>query len=213
MELPTKVDIEGLSVELVNFLGNEIPEKFSVLFWISPEDFEDPWTVKFFYEIGAEGTPTVMETRLSGFGGLGHFPYYQRGRVFRHHFGWIEKNYTELFITGLQIVSQIKYTPEKLGSGHIYRKSLKKVEPMTNKKFEVQVRGILKKSRTRTPEFYAEVARKRALYMEEHGSHYGFNKKLAEAEGVSTKMVEKWVETIDSFPVKKTGSKSHKSKG
>ena len=47
MKYSSAVAVEDPKVKLVDFLGYEIPEKFSVLFWIDREDTGSPFTVKF----------------------------------------------------------------------------------------------------------------------------------------------------------------------
>ena len=218
MELTFQLQVEDPEAELIDFIGYEIPERFSVLFWISPQDFDDPFSVRFFYEIGDEGTPSVVETRISGSnsslaGVIGdHAGFFYQGKVFRHHLAWVEKNFKDLFITGLQIAIQREYRSEELRKGRFLHHSTKKLDRETLKEFELQIREELGSRRKLTPEFLKEVLQKRAQYKKEHSSHRGFNQRLADQEAVTIKAVEKWIQkaealSLDSIkkPTKKEG--------
>lgn len=213
MELTIQLQVEDPATELIDFLGYEIPERFSVLFWISPQDFDDPFTVKFHYEIGDEGTPSVVETRISGSNSAlagaippldgvksAHSGFYYQGRVFRHHLSWVDKNYKDLFITGLQIAIQREFKLEEFG--RFFTQTVKKLDLPTLRKFEAQLREELGSRRKLTPEFLKEVLKKRERYFSEHGSHRGFNQRLAEQEGVTPKAIEKWIKKAEDLPKK-----------
>ena len=42
MKIVAQVQIEDRQAELIEFLGYEIPDRFSVLMWFSLETFDDP---------------------------------------------------------------------------------------------------------------------------------------------------------------------------
>ena len=213
MKYSSAVAVEDPKVKLVDFLGYEIPEKFNVLFWIDREDTGSPFTVKFYYEIGQEGTPSVMEVRVSG-QHRDNFPSHYQGRVFRHHLEWVEQNYSSIFVGGLQVAIQKKYTLEQWQNGHIsLRKSSKKLDFSTLKDFERQMREELGSKRKLTPEFLKEILEKRDIYREIHGSHLRFNKTLAEEEKVTVKAVEAWVAKAEVLFANKAKSKPEKRKG
>lgn len=212
MEYSTAIAVEDPTVKLVNFLGYEIPEKFSVLFWISKQDFGDPFTVKFYYEIGEEGTPSVMEVRVSG-QHPDNFPSHYQGKVFRHQLEWVEENYSSILIGGLQVAIQRRYSLEEWQNGHLsLRKSPKKLDFRTLEDFERQMRKELGSKRKLTPEFYKDILKQRQTYKKKHGSHRGFNEILRKQEGVSVKTVESWVTKAEAALVSKTESKPKRKK-
>jgi len=226
MELTMQLQVEEPETELIEFLGYEIPERFSVLFWISHQDYEDPFSVKLHYEIGEEGTPSVVETRISGSNytlasensapdgeNRLHSGLYYRGKVFRHHLTWTEKNFKDLFITGLQVAIQRDYKPEELKKGRFIHHSARRLNRQELKSFELQIREELASRRTLSPEFLKGVLRKREKYRLENGSHRGFNQRLADQEAVTIKAVEKWIQKAEKLParaVKKTTKKKGK---
>jgi hypothetical protein len=216
MKILGQVQIEDRQVELIEFLGYEIPDRFNVLMWFSLEDFDDPegksffldppFGVKFYYEIGIEGTPNVVEVRIQGAQNeranesdplANDFGIYEgvemRGRVFRHNLGFVEKNFTDILILGLQFVIQKEYKKRDLASGKKIDYITKRVDRGSLLAFEKEIREEVGKSRKLTPEFLKRVLEERARYKKSKGSHYGFNEYLADKEGVGVKAVEKWI--------------------
>jgi len=216
MKILGQVQIEDSQAELVEFLGYEIPDRFSVLMWFSLETFDDPkgksifleppFGVKFYYEIGAEGTPSVVEIRIQGAQNerasekdliANDFGIYEgfeiRGRVFRHNLGFVEKNFTDILITGLQFVIQKEYKKRDFTSGEQIEYITKRVDRSSLLAFEKKIREEVGKSRKLTPEFLKRILEERAKYKILRGSHYGFNEYLAGKEVVSVKAVEKWI--------------------
>jgi hypothetical protein len=221
MKILGQVQIEDRQAELIEFLGYEIPNRFSVQMWFSLEDFNDPkgksifleppFGVKFSYEIGAEGTPNVVEVRIQG-GQNEHadeshpfvndFGIYEgievRGRVFRHNLGFVEKNFTDILITGLQFVIQKEYTKRDLKSGKQIDSITKRINRDSLLAFEKEIRERVGKSRKLTPEFLKRILEDRTRYKNAKGSHYGFNEYLASKENVWVKAVEKWIAKAES---------------
>lgn len=213
MEYNSAIFIEDPLVEFVDFLGYLIPQRFSVLFWIAIEDYEDLFTVNLKYEIAAQGTPKVTEVRVSGTH-PDNFPNHYEGNVLRNQLSWVDKNYRALLIGGLQVATQYKYRLEKWENGHVaIGKSRKKIDLADLKDFELELREKLGKTQKLTPEFLKEILDQRSKYKTIHGSHRGFNQKLAEQEGVKVKTVEAWVAKAESHPVKETGNELKKKKG
>lgn len=221
MKILGQVQIEDEQAKLIEFLGYEIPDRFTVRMQFSLETFDDPqrkniflvppFVVKFCYEIGDEGTPSVVEVRIQGtqnerasesdllandFGiyeGIEIQGFGVRGRVFRHHLGFVEKKFTDILITGLQFVIQGEYKKRDLTSGKQIEYIIKKVDRPSLLAFEKKIREEVGKSRKLTPEFLKRVLEERARYKNSKGSHYGFNEYLASKEGVKVKAVEKWI--------------------
>jgi hypothetical protein len=221
MKILGQVQIEDRQAELIDFLGYEIPDRFSVLMWFSLETFDDPqgksffleppFGVKFSYEIGAEGTPNVVEVRIQGGQNeranksqpfANDFGIYEgievRGRVFRHNLGFVEKNFTDILITGLQFVIQKKYEKRDLTSGKEIAYITKRIDRASLLTFEKKIREQVGKSRKLTPEFLKGILEERTRYKNARGSHYGFNEYLASKEGVVVKAVEKWFSKAES---------------
>ena len=221
MKILGQVQIEDQQAELIDFLGYEIPNRFSVQMWFSLEDFNDPqgksiffdppFGVKFSYEIGAEGTPNVVEVRIQGGQNeradeshpfVNDFGIYEgievRGRVFRHNLGFVEKNFTDILITGLQFVIQKEYTKRDLKSGKRIDYVTKRINRDFLLAFEKEIREQVGKSRKLTPEFLRGILEERTRYKKSRGSHYGFNAYLASKEGVGVKAVEKWIAKAES---------------
>jgi len=221
MKILGQVQIEDQQAELIDFLGYEIPNRFSVQMWFSLEDFNDPqgksiffdppFGVKFSYEIGAEGTPNVVEVRIQGGQNeradeshpfVNDFGIYEgievRGRVFRHNLGFVEKNFTDILITGLQFVIQKEYTKRDLKSGKRIDYITKRINRDFLLAFEKEIREQVGKSRKLTPEFLKGILEERTRYKKSRGSHYGFNACLASKEGVGVKAVEKWIAKAES---------------
>ena len=221
MKILGQVQIEDQQAELIEFLGYEIPNRFSVLMWFSLETFDDPqgksiftdppFGVKFSYEIGSEGTPNVVEVRIQGAQNqradeanpfANDFGIYEgievRGRVFRHNLGFVEKNFADILITGLQFVIQKEYTKRDLTNGKTIDYITKKIERASLVAFEKEMREQVGKSRNLTPEFLNWVLEERAKYKIAKGSHYGFNEYLASKEFVGVKAVEKWIAKAES---------------
>ena len=226
MKILGQVQIEDRQAELIEFLGYEIPDRFSVQMWFSLEDFNDPqgksifldppFGVKFSYEIGAEGTPNVVEVRIQGtqnerasesdplandFGiyeGIEIQGFGVRGRVFRHHLGFVEKKFTDILIIGLQFVIQGEYKKRDLTSGKQIEYIMKKVDRPSLLAFEKKIREEVGKSRKLTPEFLKRILEDRTRYKNAKGSHYGFNEYLASKENVGVKAVEKWIAKAES---------------
>lgn len=231
MKILGRVLIEDQQTELIEFLGYEIPERFSVFMWFSLEDFEDPegknifvaeapFGVKFSYEIGSEGTPNVVEVSIQGAQSerasendafaneYGIYEGFQvRGRVFRHHLGFVEKNFTDILITGLQFVIQKEFTKQDISSKKVITATTKKIDRALLKEFEREIRAEVAKSRKLTPEFLIKVLEERANYKILKGSHYGFNNYLSSKEGVKVKTVEMWIAKAEKL---KSESKSKK---
>jgi hypothetical protein len=189
--------------------------------WFSLETFDDPqgksifleppFGVKFSYEIGAEGTPNVVEVRIQGGQNeradesnpfVNDFGIYEgievRGRVFRHNLGFVEKNYTDILITGLQFVIQKEYKKRDLKSGKEIDYITKRIDRASLLAFEKKIRDQVGKSRKLTPEFLKGILEERLKYKNSKGSHYGFNAYLASKEGVGVKAVEKWIAKAES---------------
>lgn len=221
MKILGQVQIEDRQAELIEFLGYEIPDRFSVLMWFSLETFDDPqgksifltppFGVKFSYEIGLEGTPNVVEVRIQGSQNeredesnpfVNDFGFYEgievRGRVFRHNLGFVEKNYTDILITGLQFVIQKEYKKRDLASGKKIDYITKRIDRASLLAFEKKIREQVGKSRKLTPEFLKGILEERTRYKKSRGSHYGFNAYLASKEGVGVKAVEKWIAKAES---------------
>jgi hypothetical protein len=226
MKIVGQVLIEDRQAELIEFLGYEIPDRFTVRMEFSLETFDDPqgknifleppFVVKFCYEIGAEGTPSVVEVRIQGtqneraseFDPLANdFGIYEgieiqgfgvRGRVFRHHLGFVEKKFTDILITGLQFVIQGEYKKRDLTSGKQIEYIINKLDRPSLLAFEKKIREEVGKSRKLTPEFLNRILEERAKYKSLRGSHYGFNAYLASKEGVGLKAVEKWIAKAES---------------
>lgn len=226
MKILSQVQIEDRQAELVDFLGYEIPDRFTVRMEFSLEVFDDPegksiflevpFMVKFNYEIGTEGTPRVVEVRIQGgqsermSGGdplANEYGIYEaieiqgfgiRDRVFRHHLGFVEKHFTEILILGLQVVIQQKYTQRDLANGKIIDYTIKRLDHISLLAFEKEIREKLGKSRKLTPEFLKKILEERRRYKSSKGSHYGFNDYLASKEGVTVKAVEKWIAKAES---------------
>jgi hypothetical protein len=221
MKIVAQVQIEDRQAELIEFLGYEIPDRFSVLMWFSLETFDDPkgksifleppFGVKFSYEIGVEGTPNVVEVRIQGGQNeredasnpfVNDFGIYEgievRGRVFRHNLGFVEKNFTDILITGLQFVIQREYKVRDLATGKKFDEIVKKVDRASLLAFEKKIREEVGRSRKLTPEFLKGILEERAKYKNSKGSHYGFNAYLASKEGVGLKAVEKWIAKAES---------------
>jgi hypothetical protein len=230
MKILGQVQIEDRQAELIDFLGYEIPNRFSVQMWFSLEDFNDPqgksifleppFGVKFSYEIGAEGTPNVVEVRIQGGQNervdesnpfANDFGIYEgieiRGRVFRHNLGFVEKNFTDILITGLQFVIQKEYTKRDLKSGKRIDYITKRIDRTSLLAFEKEIREQVGKSRKLTPEFLKRILEERARFKESKGSHYGFNEYLASKENVGVKAVEKWIAKAETS-LKSPGSVS-----
>lgn len=221
MKILGQVQIEDRQAELIEFLGYEIPNRFSVQMWFSLETFDDPqgksifseppFGVKFSYEIGVEGTPNVVEVRIQGGQNeradeshpfVNDFGIYEgievRGRVFRHNLGFVEKHFTDILITGLQYVIQREYKKRDLSSGKKFDEIFKRVDRASLLAFEKKIREEVGKSRKLTPEFLKGILEERARYKTSKGSHYGFNEYLASKEGVGVKAVEKWIAKAES---------------
>jgi hypothetical protein len=221
MKILGQVQIEDQQAELIDFLGYEIPNRFSVQMWFSLEDFNDPqgksifleppFGVKFSYEIGAEGTPNVVEVRIQGGQNeradeshpfVNDFGIYEgievRGRVFRHNLGFVEKNFTDILITGLQFVIQREYKVRDLATGKKFDEIVKKVDRASLLAFEKKIREEVGRSRKLTPEFLKGILEERTRYKKSRGSHYGFNAYLASKESVGVKAVEKWIAKAES---------------
>lgn len=230
MKILGQVQIEDRQAELIDFLGYEIPNRFSVQMWFSLEDFNDPqgksifleppFGVKFSYEIGAEGTPNVVEVQIQGGQNeraddsspfANDFGIYEgievRGRVFRHNLGFVEKNFTDILITGLQFVIQKEYMKRDLKSGKQIDYITKRIDRASLLAFEKQIREQVGKSRKLTPEFLKGILEERTRYKKAKGSHYGFNEYLASKENVGVKAVEKWIAKAEMTP-KETHPKS-----
>lgn len=235
MKILGQVQIEDRQAELIEFLGYEIPNRFSVLMWFSLETFDDPegksifvdppFGVKFSYEIGAEGTPNVVEVRIQGGQNeradesnpfANDFGIYEgmevRGRVFRHNLGFVEKNFTDILITGLQFVIQKEYTKRDLKSGKQIDYITKRINRASLLAFEKEIREQVGKSRKLTPEFLKGILEERARFKESKGSHYGFNELLASKEGVGVKAVEKWIAKAESSLKKSRPESASKTK-
>jgi hypothetical protein len=226
MKILGQVQIEDRQAELIEFLGYEIPDRFTVRMQFSLETFDDPqrknvfleppFVVKFCYEIGAEGTPSVVEVRIQGtqnerasesdplandFGiyeGIEIQGFGIRGRVFRHHLGFVEKKFTDILITGLQFVIQGEYKKQDLRSGKQIEYKIRKVDRPSLLVFEKKIREEVGAIRKLTPEFLNRILKERAKYKSLRGSHYGFNDYLAGKEMVSVKAVEKWIAKAES---------------
>lgn len=221
MKILGHVQIKDRQAELIEFLGYEIPNYFSVLMWFSLETFDDrqgkniffepPFGVKFYYEIGQEGTPSVVEVRIQGAQNeranksdplANDFGIYEgiemRGRVFRHNLGFVEKNFTDILITGLQIAIQKKYTKRDLTSGKTIDYITEKLDRADLVAFEREIRERVGKSRKLTPEFLKGILKERTKWKNLKSSHYGFNEYLASKEGVGVKAVEKWIAKAES---------------
>ena len=226
MKILGQVQVEDRNAELIDFLGYEIPDRFSVLMWFSLESFDDPhekvifteapFGVKFYYEIGSEGTPKVIEVRMQGAqterasvndrfaNDYGIYEGFEiRGRVFRHHFGFVEKNFTNIMISGLQFVIQKNYKKEDLKNGRVINYTTKRIDRESLIAFEREIREEVGKSRKLTPEFLKTILEERSEYKKIKGSHHGFNKHLAEREGLTVKAIEKWIEKAESVHNKK----------
>jgi hypothetical protein len=239
MKILGQVLIEDTSAELTEFLDYEIPNRFSVLMWFSLETlddpkgktifFEKPFTVKFTYEIGDQGTPKVVGVFVSGeqseyapkgdpfANDLGIYEGVMfHGRVFRQHLGFVENNFTEIMITGLQIAIQREYSVRELKGGRRFEYVSKRIDRDSLKLFEKQIREAVGGSRKLTPEFLTGLLEERARFKNEEGSHYGFNNFIASREMVSVKAVEKWVSKAEKLthlkasvsPKSKTKAKS-----
>ena len=214
MEYRYALSVENSNVEFVDFLGYQIPKEFTVLFWIADQDYEDLFTVKLKYEIQEEGTPQVLEVLVSG-PHPENFPSYVKGRVFRKQLAWVDKNFQNLKIGGLQVAVSYQYRLEQWENGHLaIGKYQVKIDLTKLQEFELEMREKLRKSRKITPEFKKELLQKRATYKSLHGSHRGFNQQLAEIEGVEVGTVESWVTKAQSQTIKKTktGGKRERTK-
>jgi hypothetical protein len=235
MKILGQVQIEDREAELIEFMGYEIPNHFSVLMWFSLETFNDPkgknifleapFGVKFSYEIGSEGTPNVVEVRIQGGQSeredesnpfVNDFGIYEgiefRGRVFRHNLGFVEKNFTDILITGLQFVIQKEYKKRDFTSGKQIEYITKRIDRSSLLAFEKKIREEVGKTRKLTPEFLNRILKERAKYKSLRGSHYGFNEYLAGKELVSVKAVEKWIAKAESSLINSQSKSSGKTK-
>lgn len=191
--------------EPVEVLGYLIPKKFKSFFLVRDEGSRRNWSAEWLMEIGAEGTPKVIEVTPRGLSnqveiwinGNGMFLFRdETDSVSPRQIEILHQHYRRFIVASLQIAIQV-HTYEGDGKSHKWT-VLSKTRDISRKDLSAFEKEIINRSAKRrlTPEFLKKVEREHSQEVKRvkrTGEKLKVNEILAVKYLVSVKTIESWL--------------------